>query len=300
MSKAEENSLMTEFFKERRQEREEENELLQDRLEDMRQGVDSTLGDKEFLGGGLLDSLNFAKQDEKYAAPKVKSGSIAQAMLSKVTDEKKAKELADQADVAAQMLGGLFQGALGTMTGEAAAVEVVRTARSFTPSRQRAKDDGDTGRNRGTSVPDKRRSRSQPRERRGNQGEPDRKSNGQMDVSVPRRVQIVNTDDNKDQNEQIKVTAEQLREERAKLLARVKRLEIENKRLREQADGTQGSTSFSMFASASSPSSFLPSGSVSSLFAAWSPSPSKAPQSPEARNARGPAKTARASKPEWL
>jgi len=41
-----------------------------------------------------------------------------------------------------------------------------------------------------------------------------------MDVSVPRRVQIVNTDDNKDQNEQIKVTAEQLREERAKLLAR--------------------------------------------------------------------------------
>jgi hypothetical protein len=69
-------------------------------------------------------------------------------------------------------------------------------------------------------VPDKRRSRSQPRERRGNQGEPDRKSNGQMDVSVPRRVQIVNTDDNKDQNEQIKVTAEQLREERAKLLAR--------------------------------------------------------------------------------
>jgi len=46
-------------------------------------------GDKEFVGGGLLDSLNFAKQDEKYAAPKVKSGSIAQAMLSKVNCPRK-------------------------------------------------------------------------------------------------------------------------------------------------------------------------------------------------------------------
>jgi hypothetical protein len=37
------------------------------------------------VGGGLLDSLNFAKQDENYAPPKVKSGSVAQAMLSKVS-----------------------------------------------------------------------------------------------------------------------------------------------------------------------------------------------------------------------
>jgi hypothetical protein len=90
-------------------------QLLQSRLEDLRQGVDIGLGelffhlqlicslrmtfaryaflvlrrffradDKEFVGGGLLDSLNFTKQDENYAPPKVKSGSVAQAMLSKV------------------------------------------------------------------------------------------------------------------------------------------------------------------------------------------------------------------------
>lgn len=87
----------------------------------------------------MLDSLNFAKQDENYAPPKVKSGSVAQAMLSKVSISgtrvlvlsridlcvcvllwrntfgrivhwdlsrsriKTAKELADQAEVAAQV-----------------------------------------------------------------------------------------------------------------------------------------------------------------------------------------------------
>jgi len=42
------------------------------------------LGDKEFVGGGVLDSLNFAKQDERAPPPKTRSGTVTQAMLAKV------------------------------------------------------------------------------------------------------------------------------------------------------------------------------------------------------------------------
>jgi len=36
------------------------------------------------VGGDLVDSLNFIKQDANFAPPKTKSGTIAQAMLAKV------------------------------------------------------------------------------------------------------------------------------------------------------------------------------------------------------------------------
>jgi hypothetical protein len=54
MTKNEEDKLMSDFFRARRQERSEENEMLQDQLEEQRQGVDR-LVDKEFVGGGVLD-----------------------------------------------------------------------------------------------------------------------------------------------------------------------------------------------------------------------------------------------------
>ena len=93
---------MEEFFTSRRRERAEENELLQDQLDGLRAGVNS-LDDKEFVGGALLDSLNFAKQDCNAPPPKTRSGSITQAMLEKLTSKEKAEKLAQNADVAAKV-----------------------------------------------------------------------------------------------------------------------------------------------------------------------------------------------------
>lgn len=56
MTKNEEDKLMSDFFRARRQERCQENGLLQEQLEEQRQGVDR-LGDKEFVGGGVFDRL---------------------------------------------------------------------------------------------------------------------------------------------------------------------------------------------------------------------------------------------------
>ena len=53
---------MQEFFAQRRQERAQENELLQDRLEDAQNGVDVTFENKEWIAGNVLDSLAFFKQ----------------------------------------------------------------------------------------------------------------------------------------------------------------------------------------------------------------------------------------------
>jgi hypothetical protein len=41
--------------------------------------------DREFVGGTLLDSLKFSKQDEKYAPALVSSAALAKAMLAKVS-----------------------------------------------------------------------------------------------------------------------------------------------------------------------------------------------------------------------
>jgi hypothetical protein len=102
MSKEEEQNLMEEFFTSRRRERAEENELLQDQLDGLRAGVNNLDG-KEFVGGALLDSLNFAKQDSNAPPPKTRSGSITQAMLEKLTSKEKAEKLAQNADVAAKV-----------------------------------------------------------------------------------------------------------------------------------------------------------------------------------------------------
>ena len=93
---------MEEFFTSRRRERAEENELLQDQLDGLRAGVNNLDG-KEFVGGALLDSLNFAKQDSNAPPPKTRSGSITQAMLEKLTSKEKAEKLAQNADVAAKV-----------------------------------------------------------------------------------------------------------------------------------------------------------------------------------------------------
>lgn len=52
-------------------------------------------------------SLNFAKQDHNAAPPKTPSGTMTEAMLSKVTSKDNAQNLAKKADAAAKILGGL-------------------------------------------------------------------------------------------------------------------------------------------------------------------------------------------------
>jgi hypothetical protein len=41
--------------------------------------------DREFVGGALLDSLKFSKQDAKYAPAPVSSAALAKSMLAKVS-----------------------------------------------------------------------------------------------------------------------------------------------------------------------------------------------------------------------
>jgi hypothetical protein len=74
MSKTEAKDLMQEFFAQRRQERVQENELLQDRLEDPQLFVEKSLENKEWMGGSFLDSVNFLKQDKNAPPPKTASG----------------------------------------------------------------------------------------------------------------------------------------------------------------------------------------------------------------------------------
>jgi len=245
MSKVEERKLMSDFFSERKHERAEENELLQGRLENLRLGV-NFLGDKEFVGGGVLDSLNFAKQDERAPPPKTRSGTVTQAMLAKVTSQKKAKELSDKADAAYEILGGLVQGALGSMTGELAALQVVETARSYTPSRQRpeSQDDGDTGRKR-VPVPNTKRSHSQPRERASKSDFSSYQSDAGPESSPAPNRRVKFQDDGKE-GDGDKATG--LRDERLKLLARLTQLESENQILRQQ-QSSQSSTISSLFTS---------------------------------------------------
>ena len=56
MSKAKAEDLMSEFFAERRQERAQENELLQDRLEDARSGLESSWEGREWMKNNFLDN----------------------------------------------------------------------------------------------------------------------------------------------------------------------------------------------------------------------------------------------------
>jgi hypothetical protein len=77
----------------------------------------------------------------------------------------------------------------------------------------------------GALVPDKRRSQSQPRARKGQkdesarqEDEPARRSKQQKDVTVPRQPQFSDADD--EDKQALKRVTEQLREERSELLAR--------------------------------------------------------------------------------
>ena len=137
MSKAKAEDLMSEFFAERRQERAQENELLQDRLEDAKSGLESSWEGREWMKNNFLDNLNFMKQDHNAPPPKTKSGTVTQAMLSRVTSKENAKKLAEQAETAGAMLGQALHGAVAVMTAEAASNEIVETVRAQTPGRQR-------------------------------------------------------------------------------------------------------------------------------------------------------------------
>jgi hypothetical protein len=129
MSKARADNLMAEFFAQRRQERAEEQELIQDRLKELKFGIDHHISSKEWVGGNLLNSVNFLKQDASAPPPKTKSGTITQNMFSKVTSKEKARELAQKADTAGAMLGSALHGAIATMTAEAASSDLVGTVR---------------------------------------------------------------------------------------------------------------------------------------------------------------------------
>ena len=100
-------------------------ELMQDKLHDLKCGIDPHLSSKEWVGGNVFDSLNALKQDRNAPPPKTRSGSITQAMLAKVTTQSKARELAEQVESAGALIGSVFHGAVATMTAEAASETVV-------------------------------------------------------------------------------------------------------------------------------------------------------------------------------
>ena len=151
LSRAKADLLMSEFFEQRRHERAEEQvgcsleptsmlccadqqntdvavnaqELMQDKLHDLKCGIDPHLSSKEWVGGNVFDSLNALKQDRNAPPPKTRSGSITQAMLAKVTTQSKARELAEQVESAGALIGSVFHGAVATMTAEAASETVV-------------------------------------------------------------------------------------------------------------------------------------------------------------------------------
>ena len=151
LSRAKADLLMSEFFEQRRHERAEEQvgcsleptsmlccadqqntdvavnaqELMQDKLHDLKCGIDPHLSSKEWVGGNVFDSLNVLKQDRNAPPPKTRSGSITQAMLAKVTTQSKARELAEQVESAGALIGSVFHGAVATMTAEAASETVV-------------------------------------------------------------------------------------------------------------------------------------------------------------------------------
>ena len=130
MSKDAENKLMTDFFSQRRQERSEENELLQHQIEDLRVGVSRAIDNKEFISGSVLASLNFSRQDASVSPHTTQSDTVTQAMLAQVTNEERAKELADEAAAAAQSFLSLVQGALGTGTRQGAQDKPPTTAQN--------------------------------------------------------------------------------------------------------------------------------------------------------------------------
>ena len=108
MSKTEEADLMKEFFESRKHEREQEQELLQESLGDLRSGKDR-LAQREFIGGGVLDSLSYGGDMDEANAAASAEGRMVQAMLTKLSQngllsQDRAKDLAQQAEVAISSL----------------------------------------------------------------------------------------------------------------------------------------------------------------------------------------------------
>jgi hypothetical protein len=266
MSKDKADELMQDFFKNRRVERAEEQELLQDKLDGLRDGVDE-LGKNEYMSGNVLDSVNFLKQDASAPAPKTKSGTVTQAMLAKLTSPDQAELYEKKAEAAAKILGGLVHGALATMTGEAAAGNMIESVRTATPGRQRpVQDDAHHGNGAEHSKdPAPRRVRDGQRSMRGAAG-------GELGESV-----------------------EALERERQTLMAKIHALEQENHQLKERKSQSARTPPP---APAGASSSFLPSFTPStSLFSSWTTSKEGAAGKPAytPKSARKPD-----NKPEWL
>jgi len=260
MSKDKADELMQDFFKQRRAERAEEQELLQDKLEDLREGVDD-LRKNEYMSGNVLDSVNFLKQDPAVPPPKTKSGTVTQAMLAKLTTPDQAVLYEKKAEAAAKILGGLVHGALATMTGEAAAGNVMESVRP-----------GHDAEDRDHSAP--RTPRSASDRLRSTRGATRGESTDAESV-------------------------EALERERHELMAKINALEQENQRLK-QRKGQSARTPASAPAPAGASSSFLASftpPTAASLFSSWTPSKEDA-AGKEAYTPKGARKPD--SKPEWL
>lgn len=266
MSKEKAAELMQDFFASRRAERAEEQGLLVDHLDDMREGVDD-LGKKEFMSGSVLDSVNFLKQDEAAPPPKTRSGTVTKAMLAQLTTPDKAELYEKKAEAAAKILGGLVHGAFATMTGEAAAGNVVETARSMTPGRQRPSASADAERS--SNAPASSRPKSARRSREA----------GGADAGI-----------------------ESLEREKQELMAKVMALEEENRRLKHSSSQTNKTPASA--ASSTSMSSFFTPPSASALFGSWAPTNTPAKDSPSASASSGyvpkGARGGGGNKPEWL
>jgi len=125
MSKEGADALMHQFFAQRRHERDQEKQLLCHRLQDAQGAADSLLASKEWVSDNVLDSVNFLKHEAGAEPPETASGSMTQAMMAALTsDEARARELANRVESAGLFLGSALQGALKTMTGEAAASHI--------------------------------------------------------------------------------------------------------------------------------------------------------------------------------
>ena len=188
MSKEKADELMQDFFASRRKERSEEQEMLQESLEGLREGVDS-LKRNEYMSGSVLDSVNFLKHDEAAPPPKTRSGTVTKAMLTAITTPDKAELYEKKAEAAAKIIGGLVHGAFATMTGEAGAATAIETVRSITPGRRRPGKEEEEARGVTGRTPRTARSRSVGRDTaRGQEGEEARGEDGQERLG--RRVQF--------------------------------------------------------------------------------------------------------------
>lgn len=292
MSKQKADELMQDFFKSRRAEREQEQELLQDQLDDLQDGVDN-LEKNEYMAGSVLDSVNFLKHDESAAPPKTKSGTVTKAMLAKLTTPQNADLYEKKAEAAAKILGGLVHGAFATMTGEAAATNAIQRVRSTTPAPHRPADD--KLRHQHQHQPSSARSDRSERRRSAALLQGDGKESVEVLEQEREELMAMRNDNKELMAKVLALENENKRLKNEELMAKVAALEDENKRLKSHTPRTPASAVAS--STSRSASSYFP---TANLFSSWITSSPEEEASPSKSKYTPKGGRASVHRPEWL